>query len=63
MTETKKTKIVLIEDDSFLAGMYATKLNLEGFNVTQANDGLEGLEKFVINVKKRSVLTSQYEMR
>jgi len=45
MTETKKTKIVLIEDDSFLAGMYATKLNLEGFNVTQANDGLEGLEK------------------
>jgi len=25
--------------------MYATKLNLEGFEVVQASDGLEGLEK------------------
>lgn len=36
-------KILLVEDDAFLAGMYVTKLNLEGFNVTLASDGEEGL--------------------
>lgn len=50
-----KIKIVLIEDDSFLAGMYATKLNLEGFEVIQASDGLEGVEK-VREIKPDMVL-------
>jgi len=39
-----KVKILLIEDDSFLASMYVTKLNLEGFEVNVAGDGEKGLE-------------------
>ncbi len=39
-----KTKIVLIEDDAFLAGMYVTKLNLEGYEVHLALDGEKGLK-------------------
>ena len=39
-----KVKILLIEDDSFLASMYVTKLNLEGFEVQVAGDGEKGLE-------------------
>lgn len=39
-----KMKILLIEDDSFLASMYVTKLNLEGFEVQVAGDGEKGLE-------------------
>lgn len=34
-----KIKILLVEDDSFLLGMYATKFELEGFDVTTAEDG------------------------
>jgi len=40
----KKLKILLVEDDSFLAEMYATKFNLEGFEVEIAADGERGLE-------------------
>lgn len=39
-----KRKILLIEDDSFLAGMYQTKLNLEGFDVKLAGDGKQGIK-------------------
>lgn len=39
-----KTKILLIEDDAFLAGMYVTKLNLEGFEVQTAGDGEKGFK-------------------
>jgi DNA-binding response OmpR family regulator len=39
-----KTKIVLVEDDAFLAGMYVTKLNLEGYDVHLASDGEKGLK-------------------
>lgn len=35
----EKIKIFLIEDDSFLLGMYATKFELEGFKVIVAEDG------------------------
>ncbi|HCM67807.1 MAG: hypothetical protein A2898_00030 [Candidatus Kerfeldbacteria bacterium RIFCSPLOWO2_01_FULL_48_11] len=38
-------KVLLVEDDAFLAGMYVTKLNLEGFQVTLASDGEQGLEE------------------
>ena len=34
-----KIKILLVEDDTFLLGMYATKFELEGFKVTLAEDG------------------------
>lgn len=42
---TGKPKILVVEDDSFLAGMYITKLGLEGFSVDLAGDGREGLKK------------------
>lgn len=35
----KKVKILLVEDDSFLLGMYATKFELDGFKVIMAEDG------------------------
>jgi DNA-binding response OmpR family regulator len=38
---TKQT-VLLVEDDQFLAGMYVTKLHLEGFHVVLARDGAEG---------------------
>ncbi len=40
----QKIKIVLVEDDTFLGGMYVTKLNLEGFDVKLADDGEKGLK-------------------
>lgn len=39
------TKILIIEDDSFLAGMYVTKLGMEHFETELAIDGKAGLEK------------------
>lgn len=42
---TGKPKILVVEDDTFLAGMYLTKLSLEGFEVELAGDGREGLKK------------------
>lgn len=40
----KGKHILLVEDDEFLAELYATKLNLEGFEVTLAVDGEKGLK-------------------
>jgi CheY-like chemotaxis protein len=37
--------ILIVEDDELLREIYATKLEMEGFNVTTASDGVEGLEK------------------
>ncbi|MBI2459627.1 MAG: response regulator [Parcubacteria group bacterium] len=34
-----KIKILLVEDDSFLLGMYATKFEMENFQVITAEDG------------------------
>ncbi len=42
--KTKKPTILLIEDDSFLAQMYQTKLTLENYQVLVAGDGEKGLE-------------------
>ncbi|MFW0838077.1 MAG: response regulator transcription factor [Candidatus Komeilibacteria bacterium] len=39
-----KETILLIEDDSFLLQMYATKLELAGFAVEVASDGAKGLQ-------------------
>lgn len=45
MPETgKKKKVLIVDDDSFLTGIYATKLDLEGFEVATARDGEEGLK-------------------
>lgn len=37
-------KILIVEDDEFLSKMYAAKLDLEGFQVTEAATGLQGLK-------------------
>lgn len=38
-------KIILVEDDPFLRNLMLTKLQKEGFNVTEAFDGEDGLKK------------------
>lgn len=43
--QSTKPHILLIEDDTFLAGMYVTKLTMEHFDVELANDGATGLAK------------------
>lgn len=40
-----KVKILLVEDEPFLSGMYQTKLKIAGYDVTAAGDGEEALEK------------------
>ena len=40
-----KTRILIIEDDTFLAGMYVTKLGMEKFATDVASDGKSGLDK------------------
>ncbi|PIP33629.1 response regulator [Candidatus Falkowbacteria bacterium CG_4_10_14_0_2_um_filter_48_10] len=37
-------KILLVEDDPFLLNMYASKLELNGFTVLAADDGLKAYE-------------------
>ena len=37
-------KILVVEDDSFLASIYAQKLELEGFDVAFATNGDDGLK-------------------
>lgn len=43
LTEQKVT-ILVIEDDEFLAGIYITKLEKEGFDVVHAADGEAGVK-------------------
>lgn len=42
--ETPKTRILLIEDDTFLINIYKDKFTLEGFEVLVAEDGETGLK-------------------
>lgn len=44
MAKEKMISILIVEDDVFLADLYRTKFNLEGFKVTVAYDGEKGLE-------------------
>jgi len=44
MSTESSAHILLVEDDPFLAGMYVTKLELEGYQVSLATDGKAGLE-------------------
>jgi len=39
-----KSKVLIIEDDSFISDMYRIKLESEGFDVIVAPDGLQGLD-------------------
>ena len=44
--DTKK-KILLVEDDTALAGVYRSRLDLEGFEVKEVNNGEEALSAAV----------------
>jgi len=44
MVKEQKNLILLVEDDTFLAGMYKTKFEMEGFHVLVAEDGLKGFK-------------------
>lgn len=44
-----KTHVLLIEDDTFLVDIYRTKFEMEGFKVSVAENGEQGLE----DVKKK----------
>lgn len=39
----EKKKILLVEDDTALAGVYRSRLELEGFEVREVNDGEQAL--------------------
>lgn len=57
--DNKDVKILLVEDDSFLASVYATKFELEGFTVLHAPDGEAGLkiaEKSMPNIVLLDIL-------
>jgi len=49
-----KKQVLLVEDDEFLAELYATKLNLEGFEVSLAADGEKGIR--LIKEKKPDLI-------
>lgn len=42
-------RVLIVEDDGLLREMYALKLDIEGFEVDTASDGLEGLDKATEN--------------
>ncbi len=44
LTARRRAKVLIIEDDTFLAGMYVTKLTMENFDVQLASDGSQGLK-------------------
>lgn len=48
--DSSQKRILLVEDDSFLAGMYVTKLNLEDFQVELAENGEDALAMAKKNV-------------
>lgn len=44
MDTDKKTKIVLVEDDPFLANMYVSKLEASDFTIMHEEDGRKGFD-------------------
>ena len=43
MVDAKKIHVLLVEDDTFLANIYKTKFDMEGFKVSVSENGEEGL--------------------
>ena len=41
--DTRKRKILLVEDDTAIASVYRSRLELEGFDVCEANNGEDAL--------------------
>lgn len=40
-----KKKVLIIEDDTMISSMYRTKLEQDGYEVSVANNGVEGIEQ------------------
>ena len=47
--ETKKTKILMIEDDTFMRKIYRNELIKEGFDYVEAINGAEGMNKVLFD--------------
>lgn len=47
--EKKPTKILIVDDDEMIRSMYAEVFKAQGFEVEEASDGLEGLNKATKN--------------
>lgn len=43
MTEEKKGKLLVVEDDEFISAIYAKKLSMEGYDVRLAENGEKAL--------------------
>jgi two-component system chemotaxis response regulator CheY len=50
MADDKKIKILIIDDDESVRSIYAEIFSKEGFEVEEAIDGLEGLDKVTKNI-------------
>ncbi|MFA6383252.1 MAG: response regulator [Parcubacteria group bacterium] len=50
MAEDKKIKILIIDDDDATRSLYAEVFKRHGFDVAEAVDGVEGLDKASINI-------------
>ena len=48
-TSDKKVHVLLVEDDTFLANIYKTKFEMEGFKVSVSENGEAGLQ----DIKKK----------
>jgi len=48
--EEKKIKILIVDDDDITRSMYAEVFKRHGFDVTEAVDGVDGLDKVTKNV-------------
>jgi len=48
-TEDKRKRILIVEDDLFIRELYQKQLEMAGYNVDVAVDGLEGREKVLTN--------------
>ena len=54
MADKQQAHVLLVEDDNFLANIYKTKFEMEGFKVSVASDGEEGLE--AVKKKKPDII-------
>ena len=54
MQNNKKTKVLIIEDDSYIMEMYKIKFESSDFEVISANDGATGLK--ILEKKKPDII-------
>lgn len=49
MTQENKSKVLIVEDDTYISDMYRIKLESDGFEVEVATDGQAGLDAIINN--------------